>query len=134
MGEQAQPGSGFAAVPGAVGGQDMFGAYEVVAGWPKDISSLPGHEKWTWGAAQGLFAESPNRVYLLFRGELPKLPRPATRLLPEVGPSIQFPINRLPWRDATQSSLPGPGPAGVEPGETGRVRKGGGGGGAPGGD
>ena len=123
-GEQAQPGSGFAAVPGAVGGQDMFGAYEVVAGWPKDISSLPGHEKWTWGAAQGLFAESPNRVYLLFRGELPKLPRPATRLLPEVGPSIQFPINRLPWRDATQSSLPGPGTAGIEPEESARLWKG----------
>jgi streptogramin lyase len=123
-GEPAQPGAGFAAIPGTVGGQDMSGPYEVVAGWPKDISTLPGHDKWTWGAAQGVFAESPNRVYLLFRGELPVLPRPAVRLLPEVGPSIQFPINRLPWRDATQSSLPGPGTAGIEPEESARLWKG----------
>jgi hypothetical protein len=113
---QARPGAGFAAIPGTVGGQDMFGAYDVVAGWPKDISTQPGHEKWTWGAAQSVFAESPNRVFLLHRGELPVMAsRPAIRLLPEVGPSIQFPINRLPVRDATQSSLPGPGTAGIEP-------------------
>ena len=30
-----------------------------VAGWPKDLSTLPGHEKWTYGGARGIFAESP---------------------------------------------------------------------------
>jgi hypothetical protein len=105
--EEAKAGAGFVAVPGEVGGQDVFGAYDVVAGWPKDISTLPGHERWTWGAAQGVFAESVNRIYMLHRGELPVLPaRPASRLLPELGPSIQVPVNRLPLRDATQSSLP----------------------------
>ena len=29
------------------GGQEMFGQYDIVKGWPKDISTLPGNEKWT---------------------------------------------------------------------------------------
>src|SRR5437867_7311141 len=97
----------FAAVPGEKGGQDIFGAYEVVPNWPKPISSLPGNEKWTWGAGQGVFAESPNRVFILQRGELPNLPRPRTIPLPQLGPNIEFPIGRLPWRDATSTSPPG---------------------------
>lgn len=47
---QAKPGTGFAAIPGTVGGQDTFGPYEVVKGWPKDISTIKGNEKWTYGA------------------------------------------------------------------------------------
>src|SRR6266702_1907116 len=31
----------FAAVPGQVGGQDVFGAYEVDPNWPKPLSSCP---------------------------------------------------------------------------------------------
>ena len=105
---EARPlaGAGFAAIPGAVGGQDMFGPYNVVKGWPKDISTVPGNEKWTWGAGQSIFAESPDRIYVLQRGELPKIPRPATKTLPEFGPSVLFPIGRLPYRDATVSSPP----------------------------
>ncbi len=76
---QTQPGAGFAAIPGAKGGQDTFGAYDVVKGWPKDISTLPGNEKWTWGAGQSVYAESPNRVFLLIRGELPNLRRPQSK-------------------------------------------------------
>src|SRR5262249_42152638 len=106
------PGTGFAAVPGALGGQDISGPYDVVKGWPKDIGTLPGNEKWTWGAGQSIYAESPNRIFLLFRGELPNIPRPETRLLPEFGPSVQFPIGRLPVRDATTSALPGGGASG----------------------
>lgn len=106
-----KPGSGFAAAPGEVGAQDVFGPYEVVKGWPKNISTVAGNEKWTWGAGQSVYAESPNRVFLLFRGELPNIPRPATKLIPEFGPSLQFPIGRLPWRDATVASLPGEAPA-----------------------
>src|SRR5215510_10155562 len=63
-------GSGFAAIPGDKGGQDIFGPYDVVAGWPKDISTVPGNEKWTYGAGQSVYAESPNRVFMLYRGEL----------------------------------------------------------------
>ena len=29
------------AVPGAIGAQDVSGPYDVVAGWPKDLSTLP---------------------------------------------------------------------------------------------
>ena len=93
-----------AAVPGEKGGQDMFGAYDIVPNWPKPISSLPGHEKWTWGAGQSVFAESPNRVFILQRGELPNIPRPMTIKLPQLGPNIEFPNFRLPWRDATVAS------------------------------
>ena len=75
--------------------------------WPKPLSSLPGHEKWTYGAGQSVFAESPNRVFVLQRGELPNLPRPMTIKLPQLGPNIEFPNFRLPWRDATVASPPG---------------------------
>ncbi|MET0166305.1 MAG: hypothetical protein ABW318_15035, partial [Vicinamibacterales bacterium] len=46
-----------AAVPSEKGGQDVFGAYDV-AQWPKPLSTLPGHETWTWGAGQYVFAEN----------------------------------------------------------------------------
>jgi hypothetical protein len=104
---QSRPDARFAAVPGEKGGQDMFGAYDIVPNWPKPLTALPGHEKWTWGAGQSVFAESPNRVFVLQRGELPHLERPKQIKLPQLGPSIEFPIGRLPWRDATSSSPPG---------------------------
>jgi 6-phosphogluconolactonase (cycloisomerase 2 family) len=112
---QEKPSFGFAAVPGQTGGQDIFGAYEVVKDWPKPISGLPGNEKWTWGAGQSVFAENPNRVFLLFRGELPNIPRPQIKLIPDFGPSLQYPIGRLPFRDATVSALPGAGGSGQDP-------------------
>jgi sugar lactone lactonase YvrE len=98
------------------GGQEMFGGYDIVKGWPKDISTLPGNEKWTYGAGQSVYAESPNRIIMLFRGELPNIKRPQSKMLTEFGPSIQFPIGRLPWRDATTASLPGGGASGSIPG------------------
>jgi hypothetical protein len=121
---KALPGVGFAAVPGQVGGQDPFGAYEVDKDWPKNIDTLPGNEKWTWGAGQGVYAENPDRIFLLFRGELPNIERPATRLLPDFGPSLQFPIGRLPWRDATVAALPGAGGTGQDPDDGPKLWKG----------
>jgi DNA-binding beta-propeller fold protein YncE len=111
MAAQQQAGAGprFAAVPGQRGGQDIFGPYEVVADWPKDLSTLPGHEGWTFGAGQSVFAESPNRVFVLQRGELPVVRRPEVR---KIGPSLMFPMGRLPWRDATIASPPGNGGTG----------------------
>ena len=93
-----------AAVPGEKGGQDMYGAYEVVVGWPKPLSSVPGVGQWTWGAGQGVFAETPNRVFVLERGMLPEIGRPKPQ---KIAPSVEFPIGRLPWRDATSASPPG---------------------------
>ena len=100
---QQQP-TRVAAVPGEKGGQDMYGGYEPVEGWPKPLSSVPGVGKWTWGAGQGVFAESPNRVFVLQRGMLPEVERPKTV---KIAPSVEFPIGRLPWRDATSASPPG---------------------------
>src|SRR5262245_61919901 len=88
---------GFAAVAGERGGQDQTGPYEVVADWPKPLSQLPGHEKWTWGATQGIFAETPNRVFILQRGELPRLERPVEVPYPNIGPSISFPVTQTPF-------------------------------------
>jgi hypothetical protein len=119
-----KPGTGFAAVPGEMGGQDVFGPYEVVKDWPKDISTVAGNEKWTWGAGQSVYAETPNRIFLLFRGELPNIPRPQTKLIPEFGPSLTFPIGRLPWRDATVAALPGAGGSGQDPDDGPKLWKG----------
>ena len=102
----------FAAVATEKGGQDVSGAYNVDADWPKEISELPGHGDWTWGAGQSIFAESPDRVFALMRGELPNIARPTPQLLSDIAPSLTFPIGRLPWRDATAASLPANGGTG----------------------
>ncbi|HVB58904.1 MAG TPA: hypothetical protein VNE63_21060 [Candidatus Acidoferrales bacterium] len=91
----------FAAVPNEKNSQDVTGPYEVVPNWPKPISDLPGHEKWTWGATESVFAESPNRVFILERGNLPKLTRPKEVAYPSVGPSLSFPVSQLPFRNAS---------------------------------
>ena len=112
---QARPGAEFAAVPGEKGGEDFTGPYDVVPDWPKPLSTLPGHENWTWGAVESVFAESPNRVFILQRGELPALKRPANTPLPQVGPSLSFPVGEAPLRNASQgpvASLPGGGAPG----------------------
>ncbi len=103
--EQMQPGSGFAAVPGMKGGQDIFGPYEVVENWPKPMSeSLPGHEGWTYSVTMDVFAESPDRVFLVQKGELPLIEqRPRSVWLPELGAGLQFPNFRLPLRQAGAS-------------------------------
>jgi len=115
---QAKPGAGFAAVPGEKGGWDITGPYEAVPNWPKPMSQLPGHEKWTWGAVEGVFAESPNRVFIVQRGELPALTRPMNTPVPQFGPSLSFPVNEVPFRNASQgpvAALPGGGGPGQLP-------------------
>jgi len=115
---QAQPTS-IAAIPSEKGGQDIFGGYDA-ASWPKPLTALPNHGGWTWGAGQSVYAESANRVFVLQRGELPAFPkRPQTIRLPQLGPSIEFPLFRLPIRDATSASPPGAmfGPDGKTPGD-----------------
>lgn len=110
---KAKPGAGFVAVPDEKNGQDISGAYEVVPDWPKPLSQLPGHEKWTWGAMQGVYAETPNRIFIVMRGELPLLKRPLNTPVPESGPSLSFPVNQTVFRNASQgpvASLVGPEP------------------------
>ncbi|HYT08587.1 MAG TPA: peptidyl-alpha-hydroxyglycine alpha-amidating lyase family protein [Rugosimonospora sp.] len=50
-----------------VGGEDETGPYDVATGWPQPL----GHPGWTWGSQGGVFAETPNRIYIANRGELP---------------------------------------------------------------
>jgi hypothetical protein len=104
-----------AAVSDAIGAEDISGPYDVQMGWPKDLSTLPGHEQWTYGGARGIFAESPNRVYLLGGGELPNLKRPEVKKYSDVGPSVQFPVGGVPWRNANQATPPGAGGSGQDP-------------------
>ncbi len=51
------------------GGEDETGPYEVVENWPQPWSA----EGYIWGSQPGVFAESPNRIFITARGEL-KLP------------------------------------------------------------
>jgi peptidylamidoglycolate lyase len=122
-----KPGAGFAAVPGEKGGEDVTGPYDVVVGWPKPLSQLPGHDNWTWGAVEGIFAESPNRVFIAQRGEEPLLKRPSQTAVPEFGPSLSFPTAEVPFRNASQgpvASLPGGGAPGDKPEDADKLWKG----------
>jgi DNA-binding beta-propeller fold protein YncE len=51
------------------GGEDETGPYDVVKDWPKPWSA----QGYIWGSQPGILAESPNRVFVLERGEI-KLP------------------------------------------------------------
>lgn len=50
------------------GGEDLTGPYDVVENWMKP---LPWHKGWTYGLIAGVFAETPDRVFVLTGGELP---------------------------------------------------------------
>ena len=106
--------AGFAAVAAQKGGQDQTGPYEVVENWPKPLSQLKGHENWTWGAVQSIFAESPNRVFILMRGELPNLKRPTEVPIPNVGPSLSYPVSQAPFRNASVGPVSSPGNSGSD--------------------
>jgi hypothetical protein len=61
------------------GGQEEFGPYELVENWPQPLPDGPDgvkHEGWTWGSVGAVFAETPDRIWIAQRGELP-LPKGA---------------------------------------------------------
>ena len=65
------------AAPQEIGGQDEFGPYEVVANWPQPLPDGPDgvkHEGWTWGSTGAVYAETPDRIWIAMRGELPLPP------------------------------------------------------------
>src|SRR5580658_10978470 len=56
------------------GGDDRTGPYDVAPGWPQPLPD----KGYIWGSTGGIFAETPNRVFIANRGELKlpdKLPR-----------------------------------------------------------
>lgn len=72
------------APPQERGGQEEFGPYEVVANWPQPLPDGPDgveHAGWTWGSTSAVYAETPDRIWIAMRGELP-LPPGATPWTP----------------------------------------------------
>jgi len=62
---------------GERGGQEEFGPYELVENWPQplpDGSDGVKHDGWTWGSVGAVYAETPDRVWIAQRGELPLPP------------------------------------------------------------
>ncbi len=56
------------------GGQEAFGPYEPVPDWPRPLPDGPDgvkHDGWTWGSVGSVYAESPDRIWVAMRGELP---------------------------------------------------------------
>src|SRR6266699_3154127 len=51
------------------GGDDRTGPYDAVQGWPQPLPD----KGYIWGSTGGIFAETPNRIFIANRGEL-KLP------------------------------------------------------------
>jgi len=73
------PTNSASAVPGAAaaqekGGQEEFGPYELVENWPQPLPDEADgikHTGWTWGSVGAVFAETPDRIWIAQRGELP---------------------------------------------------------------
>src|SRR4029453_5568396 len=48
------------------------GHYGVVEGCPKPLpDTRHSHDGWTWGSFGSVYAETPNRIWVAMRGELP---------------------------------------------------------------
>ena len=60
------------AAEGVKGGSDETGPYDVAPNWPQPL-----HSDWTWGRTGGVWAESPDRVFILQTGEIPVATRGA---------------------------------------------------------
>ena len=59
------------------GGQEEFGPYDVVENWPQPLQDGADgvkHAGWTWGSVGAVFAETPDRIWIAQRGELPLPP------------------------------------------------------------
>jgi hypothetical protein len=59
------------------GGQEEFGPYEAVENWPQPLPDGPDgvtHAGWTWGSMGAVYAETPDRIWIAMRGELPLPP------------------------------------------------------------
>src|SRR5919112_1213814 len=59
------------------GGQEEFGPYELVENWPQPLPDGPDgvkHAGWTWGSVGAVYAETPDRIWIAQRGELPLPP------------------------------------------------------------
>lgn len=69
------------------GGEDETGPYEVVANWPQPV---PGFEGFRFGSTAGVFAETPNKIFIFQRGLIPPAPTKG-------GPPIQATSLKPQW-------------------------------------
>jgi hypothetical protein len=56
------------------GGQEEFGPYDPVEDWLKPLADEAdgvSHQGWTWGSVGAVYAETPDRIWIAQRGELP---------------------------------------------------------------
>src|SRR5262245_42025648 len=70
----APAGASTATPPQEKGGQEEFGPYELVENWPQPLQDGPDgikHDGWTWGSVGAVYAETPDRIWIAQRGELP---------------------------------------------------------------
>ena len=71
------PAAAAPAVAQEKGGQEETGPYQVVPDWPKPLPDGPDgvkHDGWTWGSVGAVYAETPDRIWIAQRGELPLPP------------------------------------------------------------
>ena len=52
------------------GGMDETGPYDVVADWPKPAKNHD--DRWTWGVAADVVADTPDRIFIVTRGDVRK--------------------------------------------------------------
>src|SRR5258708_2979243 len=70
----AQQAAGQSVDPANPSDELVDGPYRVDQNWPRPLATLFPEEKgWTWGAVQGIFAQNPDRIFVVMRGELPDL-------------------------------------------------------------
>jgi hypothetical protein len=88
-------GLGYLSVPASLqekGGDDRTGPYDVAEKWPQPLAfAKPGY---IWGSTGGIFAETPNRIFIANRGELklpPKLPATFTGFWGSLGEQATTP-------------------------------------------
>jgi len=78
------------------GGDDVTGPYNVAEKWPLPLSvAKPGY---IWGSTGGIFAETPNRIFIANRGELKlpeKLPRTFTGFWGSLGEQATTPTTEF---------------------------------------
>src|SRR6202049_1554685 len=68
----AQQAAGQSVDPANPSDELVDGPYRVDPNWPKPLATLfPEEKRWTWGAVQGVFAQNPDRIFVVMRGELP---------------------------------------------------------------
>src|SRR5688572_30973831 len=62
--------------PGGLGARQAvktvdMGDYEPVVPWPRPLPDTDlSHDGWTWGSGAGVWAESPDKVWVMQRGEI----------------------------------------------------------------